>query len=91
MWRAPAWRALHVAWFPFEFIRQPFDAIGAAFDHNLAAVLGHHAKKSVAVHDSKCFEMFVKFRQRAWPVARLRFERSENEPRVNRQRDNRLR
>src|SRR4030095_10254191 len=36
MWRAPTRSAVYSARFPFEFVRQPIDSIGAAFDHNLA-------------------------------------------------------
>src|SRR5438874_8636479 len=49
MWRAPAGRAFYVTGFPFEFVRQPIDAICAAFDHNLTAILRHYAKQSIAV------------------------------------------
>src|SRR6184192_3034756 len=78
---------VHVSRFPFEFIRGPINAIGAAFDHYLATVLGHDAKESVAIYDSKCFQLFVEVRQPPWRSA-LRLERAENEPGVDWKRDN---
>src|SRR6266496_4713233 len=85
--RAPTRGAFHVTRFPFEFIRRPINAIGAAFDHYLATVLGHHAKESVAIYDSKCFQLFVELRQPPRRSA-LRLERAENEPGVDWKRDN---
>src|SRR5438874_12804776 len=59
MWRTPARGAVYGARFPSEFVRQPIDSIGAAFDHNLAAIFRHYAKQAVAVHDPERFEMLV--------------------------------
>src|SRR6266550_1701873 len=86
MWRTPAWRAHYVARFPFEFVRQPIDAICAPFDHDLPAILGHYAKQAVTIHDPEGFEVFVSKREAAWPL-RIRLKRSENEPCINRQRN----
>ena len=84
MRRAPAGRAHHVARFPFEFVRLPIDSVRAPLNHNFAAVLRHHAKKSIAISDPKWLNLFVKKRERARPL-RFRLERAENEPRVQRQ------
>src|SRR6266446_4351448 len=71
--RTPTRQAFHVAGFPFEFVRQPVNPISAAFKHDFAAVLRHLAKKAVTVHDPKCFELFVKIRQRArWSTQRFK-------------------
>src|SRR6266487_6717040 len=86
MWRAPAGRASYVTGFPFEFVRQPIDAICAAFDHNLAAILGHYAKKPVAIHDPEWFEVFVSKREPARPLC-VRSKCIENEPCIDWQRN----
>src|SRR5205823_2340418 len=83
MWRAPAGRAFYVTGFPFEFVRQPIDAICAAFDHNLTAILRHYAKQSIAVRDPKRFERFVNDRQRPWRFG-LGLQRSKNKPGIDR-------
>src|SRR2546430_6187499 len=53
MRRAPARRAHHVTGLPFEFVRLPIKSVSARFDHNLAPIFGHHAKKTVTVYNSK--------------------------------------
>src|SRR5205823_1627384 len=53
MRRTPAWRPIQVARFPFEFVRFPINSIGAPFDHNFAPIFRHHAKETVAIHNSK--------------------------------------
>ena len=83
MRRAPSRRTLHVTRFPFEFVGQPFNTVRAAFNHDLASVLCHHAKQPIAIHDTECFELFVNGCQRVrWSGPW--FERSENEPRIDR-------
>src|SRR5215475_15554207 len=62
--RAPTWHAFHIAWLPLEFIRQPVNPISASFEDDFAAILCHHAKQTVTVHNAKCLEPFVKIRQR---------------------------
>ncbi len=85
--RAPTRRTHYISRFPFEFVRQPLDPIGAAFDHNFAAILRHHAKKAVPVHDPKRSQFSVNKSERTWPLG-IRLKRGKNEPRIYRQRDN---
>ena len=71
--RTPTGHAFHVAGFPFEFVRQPINPVGAAFEHDFVAILRHHAKQAVAVHDPERFEPFVKIRQRTrWSTQRFK-------------------
>ena len=84
MRRAPTGRTHYISRFPFEFVRQPIDPISAAFDYNFAAILRHHAKKAVPVHDPKWFQVSVDKSERARPW-RVRLKRGENEPRIYRQ------
>src|SRR2546430_13603309 len=77
MRRAPARRTFNVARFPFEFVGQPFNTFRAAFEHDLAAVLCHHPKQPIAIHDSKRFELFVKICERVWGASPW-FERAED-------------
>ena len=85
MWRAAIRSAVYIARFPFEFVRQPVDPIGAAFDHNLAAIFRHYAKQAVSVHDPERFEVLVSKRERARPRC-IRLKRSKNEPPIDGQR-----
>src|SRR5213080_2256577 len=86
MWRTPARGAVYGARFPSEFVRQPIDSIGAAFDYNLAAIFRHYAKQAVAVHDPERFEVSVCERERARPRC-VRLKRSKNEPSIDGQRN----
>src|SRR5437764_6000593 len=87
MRRTPARRAHYVTRFPFEFVRPPIDSVGAAFDHNLAPISGHHAKKTVTVYDSERFRPRVNRSEQARPF-RFRFEGAVNQPRIKRQSEN---
>ena len=87
MWRAPARRAHHVARFPLEFIREPVKAVGATFDDNFVATFSHHSKETVTIDDSKRLDPPVSYGEQARPFC-VRFERGENEPCINRQRNN---
>ena len=87
MRRAPARRTHHIAWFPFEFVRQPIDPVRAAFDHDLFTIFRHYAEKPVAVRDPKWFNSFVNECERARPF-RFRFECDEDEPPIQRQHHN---
>src|SRR4029453_18243180 len=82
VWGTPAARAFHVPWFPFEFVRQPIDAVSAAFEYNFGPVLRHYTKKSIAVRDPKCCDTAINSYERARPWS-VRFKRSENEPSID--------
>jgi hypothetical protein len=86
MWRAPTRDTVYIARFPFEFVRQPIDSIGAAFDHNLATIFRHYAKQAVAIHDPERFEVLVSKRESARPRC-IRLKRSKNEPSIDGQRN----
>ena len=87
MRRAPARRAHHVTGLPFKFVRLPIKSVSARFDHNLAPIFGHHAKKTVTVYNSKRLRSSVSGSEQARPL-RFRFERAVNQPRIQRQSQN---
>src|SRR5207247_7335260 len=87
MRRAPTRHTFHVTRFPVEFVGEPFNTFRAAFEHDLAAVLCHHPKQPIAIHDSKRFELFVKICERVWGAGPW-FERAEYQPPIDRQRYN---
>src|SRR5204863_7482586 len=86
MWRAPARGAVYGARFPFEFVRQPIDPIGAAFDYNLATIFRHYAKQAVAVHNPERFDVLVSKRESPRPRC-IRLKCSKNEPSIDGQRN----
>src|SRR5437899_899872 len=81
MRRAPAWRALHFARFPFEFIRPPINPVSTAFDYNFAPVFRHDTEKSVTIRNAERLNALVDNRQGTPPFC-FRFECGENKPRV---------
>ena len=87
MRRAPARRAHYVARLPFKFVRLPIKSVSARFDHNLAPIFGHHAKKTVTVYNSKRLRSSVSGSEQARPL-RFRFEGAVNQPRIQRQSQN---
>ena len=58
---------LRVAGFPFEFVRQPGDAVIAALDDDFVARPGHHAEQTVGVQRSEWPDGPRQLHDRLWP------------------------
>src|SRR2546423_12475985 len=86
MRRAPARSAIHVAWFPFEFVRNPIDSVRAAFHLDLWPLFCHHPEESITIQDSEWLDACVDRQQWFGPI-RLGLQRGVTKPKIERQGD----
>src|SRR5437588_1509949 len=81
--RRPMRRLIQIAGFPFEFVREPFDAVRTSFHNDLRPRFRHHAEQTVAAHNSKWRDIIVEYRHRTRPC-RLGPEGGKNQHGVDR-------